>query len=302
MSPLTIDEARALLPAFALDALEPLEREAMLDALQRFPDLHAELDTFVKTVHTLGTSETVTPAPGLRDRFLHRLANADATAVPAAETSAAAPEAAPGPSFAAGSVAPTPSSARTLHLAPARPMWRRVVPLIVTAALAATVVVLVRTQAALRNELDAARSAYTKGQSTIAERDQALAEKEAVLRTLLGGGDALLVVNMGVPNATGPGMQFFWNVKDGRGVLHAFRLPQTAQGRAYQLWLIRDGQPVPSRVFTPEGDGTTTLFDIELPQSTTGVTAVAVTEEPAGGSKLPTTQPFLVGTVSTRSQ
>lgn len=162
--------------------------------------------------------------------------------------------------------------------------------------------VLVRTQASLRSELDAARTAYTKGQSTIAERDQALAEKEAVLRTLLGGGDALLVVNMGVPNATGPGMQFFWNVKDGRGVLHAFRLPQTAQGRAYQLWLIRDGQPVPSRVFTPDGDGSTTLFDIELPQSTTGVTAVAVTEEPAGGSKLPTTQPFLVGTVSTRSQ
>lgn len=285
MNPLTIDDARALLPAFALDALDGAEQEAMLDALQRFPELHAELDTFVKTVHTLGTTETVAPAPDLRERFLHRLANDDVDAVPTT----------PAPVASA-------SPARVQQQAPVHSKWRRVVPFIALTALAATVVVLVRTQASLRSELDAARTAYTKGQSTIAERDQALAEKEAVLRTLLGGGDALLVVNMGVPNATGPGMQFFWNVKDGRGVLHAFRLPQTAQGRAYQLWLIRDGQPVPSRVFTPDGDGSTTLFDIELPQSTTGVTAVAVTEEPAGGSKLPTTQPFLVGTVSTRSQ
>ncbi|HEY0931724.1 MAG TPA: anti-sigma factor [Gemmatimonas sp.] len=291
MTPFTIDDARALLPAFALDALDPPERQAMLDALQRFPELHAELDTFVKTVHTLGTSETVMPAPGLRDRFLQRLATADPDAPPT--------DAAPAMAASSGDRL----QHRSTHRPSARrPLWRRVAPLLVTAALAATVVVLVRSQASLRNELDAARLAYTKGQSTIAERDQALAEKEAVLRTLLGGGDALLVVNMGVPNATGPGMQFFWNVKDGRGVLHAFRLPQTAQGRAYQLWLIRDGQPVPSRVFTPDGDGSTTLFDIELPQSTTGVTAVAVTEEPAGGSKLPTTQPFLVGTVSTRSQ
>jgi len=285
VNPLTIDDARALLPAFALDALDGAEQEAMLDALQRFPELHAELDTFVKTVHTLGTTETVAPAPDLRERFLHRLANDDVDAVPTT----------PAPVASA-------SPARVRQQAPVHSKWRRVVPFIALTALAATVVVLVRTQASLRSELDAARTAYTKGQSTIAERDQALAEKEAVLRTLLGGGDALLVVNMGVPNATGPGMQFFWNVKDGRGVLHAFRLPQTAQGRAYQLWLIRDGQPVPSRVFTPDGDGSTTLFDIELPQSTTGVTAVAVTEEPAGGSKLPTTQPFLVGTVSTRSQ
>lgn len=63
MNPLTIDDARALLPAFALDALDGAEQEAMLDALQRFPELHAELDTFVKTVHTLGTTETVAPAP-----------------------------------------------------------------------------------------------------------------------------------------------------------------------------------------------------------------------------------------------
>ena len=285
MNPLTIDDARALLPAFALDALDGAEQEAMLDALQRFPELHAELATFVKTVHTLGTTETVAPAPDLRERFLHRLANDDVDAVPTT----------PAPVASA-------SPARVRQQAPVHSKWRRVVPFIALTALAATVVVLVRTQASLRSELDAARTAYTKGQSTIAERDQALAEKEAVLRTLLGGGDALLVVNMGVPNATGPGMQFFWNVKDGRGVLHAFRLPQTAPGRADQLWLIRDGQPVPSRVFTPDGDGSTTLFDIELPQSTTGVTAVAVTEEPAGGSKLPTTQPFLVGTVSTRSQ
>ncbi|MBL0938031.1 MAG: anti-sigma factor [Gemmatimonadaceae bacterium] len=290
MNSFTIDEARALLPAFALDALDPPERDAMQEALQRFPDLHAELETFVKTVHTLGTTDSATPAPGLRDRFLQRLAEVDAGTGSGDETSA--PSAIPR----------IARSSATLPPVIARPRWRRTAPLLLTAALAATVVVLLRSQATLRDELNLARSAYTKGLSTIAERDQALAEKEAVLRTLLGGGDALLVVNMGVPNATGPGMQFFWNVKDGRGVMHAFRLPQTAQGRAYQLWLIQNGQPVPSRVFVPDGDGNTTQFDIQLPQSTKGVTAVAVTEEPAGGSKLPTTQPFLVGTVVTRSQ
>lgn len=298
MNSFTIDEARALLPAFALDALDPLDREAMQEALQRFPDLHAELETFVKTVHSLGTADSTTPAPELRDRFLQRLAAADAGTGLGEQASVPSASSRPAPDLAVVSG----TMARTAEPVVARPRWRRTAPLLLTAALAATVVVLLRSQATLRDELRLARSAYTKGLGTIAERDQALAEKEAVLRTLLGGGDALLVVNMGVPNAAGPGMQFFWNVKDGRGVMHAFRLPQTAQGRAYQLWLIQDGQPVPSRVFVPDGDGNTTQFDIQLPQSTKGVTAVAVTEEPAGGSKLPTTQPFLVGTVVTRSQ
>ena len=64
--------------------------------------------------------------------------------------------------------------------------------------------------------------------------------------------------------------------------------------RTYELWVIdAKGKPRPAGVFLPDADGTKLLI---VPQDVNGDT-LAVTEEPLGGSALPTTAPFVTGSV-----
>jgi anti-sigma-K factor RskA len=63
-------------------------------------------------------------------------------------------------------------------------------------------------------------------------------------------------------------------------------------GRTFELWVIdRTGKTRPAGVFLPEADGTKLLV---VPQDVSGDT-LAVTDEPIGGSLLPTTTPFVTG-------
>jgi hypothetical protein len=102
----------------------------------------------------------------------------------------------------------------------------------------------------------------------------------------------------GADSVVGPGIQFFWNEKKQVAMLHAFRLKPAPAGRAYQLWLIRDGKAVPSRVFNSDPDGHALVENIAVPANARGVTQVLLTEEPAGGSPQPTTKPFLGGALA----
>lgn len=73
-------------------------------------------------------------------------------------------------------------------------------------------------------------------------------------------------------------------------------LPQPADGKIYELWLIPDnGQPVAAAVFTPDLGGEHVAV---LARTLHGFKAVAVTEEAApSGARAPTQQPQLSGAV-----
>ncbi len=79
-------------------------------------------------------------------------------------------------------------------------------------------------------------------------------------------------------------------------VFLASRLPDLQPGRSYQLWLMRRSSPaiVSGGVFRPNPSGGAT-FEIKDAAALSGLTAMAVTEEPAGGSPLPTGHKILVG-------
>ena len=91
-----------------------------------------------------------------------------------------------------------------------------------------------------------------------------------------------------------PGMQLFYDRQRERAIIHGFRLPQVPENRAYQLWFIRDGKPVPSVTFKPEADGHARVEQIPVPAGG-DVSAAAVTVEPESGSTQPTMPIFLVG-------
>lgn len=125
---------------------------------------------------------------------------------------------------------------------------------------------------------------------------QSLARRETTLNSILEADRDLRVASVTADDtASDAGIQFFWNARQRRGVVHAFRMPPAAPGRAYQVWLLQDGKPVSVSVFNTDADGHALVDQLTLPASSGGATMVLVTEEPSTGSPLPTGQPFMRG-------
>jgi anti-sigma-K factor RskA len=78
-----------------------------------------------------------------------------------------------------------------------------------------------------------------------------------------------------------------------RAVLVAENMPPVPEGKTYQIWVIKGDTPQPSGLFEPRGNAIAAV--VENPVE--GADTVAVTVEPEGGSKKPTTNPMLVGKV-----
>ena len=75
---------------------------------------------------------------------------------------------------------------------------------------------------------------------------------------------------------------------DGSGAIRRSGLPAPAAGRTYQLWSITPRGPVSAGVIG--ADPTTRTF-----RAAPAATALAITDEPAGGSRAPTTTPLVAG-------
>jgi anti-sigma-K factor RskA len=134
----------------------------------------------------------------------------------------------------------------------------------------------------------------TRLEQTLAERQQQLAAREATLNAILEPGVELYQLTAsGDPD---PRIQLFWDRERNRAIVHGFRLKPVPAGRAYQLWFIKDGKPVPSVTFKPEPTGRAKIEQVPVPADGK-VSAAAVTIEPESGSTQPTLPILLVGTL-----
>jgi type II secretory pathway pseudopilin PulG len=82
-------------------------------------------------------------------------------------------------------------------------------------------------------------------------------------------------------------------VRSAGRLLIALHLPALPKGKTYQAWTLRRGAKTvtPSITFAPDAGG---LALVELPEPAGNVAAVAVSVEPEGGSKQPTSKPTFV--------
>jgi anti-sigma factor RsiW len=85
--------------------------------------------------------------------------------------------------------------------------------------------------------------------------------------------------------------------KNGRAVLMAKGLPPPPAGKAYQLWFIAGGKPMPGRVFTTDDSGAGTLED-QIPPEARNAAVFAITLEPEKGVQSPTGQIYLSSSTS----
>jgi anti-sigma-K factor RskA len=93
------------------------------------------------------------------------------------------------------------------------------------------------------------------------------------------------------------GVEAMWHSKLGI-VVTGQRVAAPAGNRVYQLWLIpkvAGGKPIPSLVVRPDEEGKIVLLVAHPPDAMDATKALAITEEPEGGSQSPTTTPSWVG-------
>lgn len=142
----------------------------------------------------------------------------------------------------------------------ARRWWRALAPVV---AVAATISLLGTTIALVR--------------STERQRDY-----ERIVAALVRDPDALSLRGPGGAEAT-------LASSDGGLVLVAVDLGEAPRGRDYQLWLMKDGVPAPSVTFDVSGS----VVVVESEDDLQGYEGAAITVEPDGGSRQPTTDPVL---------
>ncbi len=232
---------RDLAPAYAMGTLPLPERVAFEAALAAHPWLREEVEAHRAVLDALATSERLAPPPALKARTMARLASAD----PLADVAA-------GLAPAVSAVAPARSGVTAAITAPATRPPRRLVPLGLAAALAASLLVALvqsvgRTRAESRLATTAAELAQLR--RTVAAQDTRLRDAETTLASVLDPAGDLTVVRLTATGERVPGVRFYWNRATRRGVLRVAGLDRAPEGKAYQLWLIRDGTPVPRPVF-----------------------------------------------------
>jgi anti-sigma-K factor RskA len=97
-----------------------------------------------------------------------------------------------------------------------------------------------------------------------------------------------------------PRLEATWHPKMGIFVTGE-KIPMPGSHRVLQLWLIPKApgsKPMPSRTFWPDAQGKVVVMVDDPPEVMAETKALAVTEEPAGGSAQPTSTPMWVGGVS----
>ncbi len=128
-----------------------------------------------------------------------------------------------------------------------------------------------------------------------ADRDrlaQDVEQYQRVLRILAGPETRAVSLT-----ATGnPRVHAYWNQQLGL-VLAGSDLTPPAPERTLQLWIVpKDGAPVSVDVFRPGDDGGALV--VAAPEfAIEDAAALAISDEPAGGSPAPTTTPIWVGPV-----
>jgi anti-sigma-K factor RskA len=257
------DSPQDLTAAYALGALSPEETRRFEAFLATSAEARREVEEYreVAALLALGGTDAAAAPPSLRDRVLARVADEKGRTLPAPARSVPAPR---------------QSSA----------VW---------VALAASLLLAVGLGAGLasaRGRLAAIEAELAARQVTLAQVQQQLAERQATLNAILEPGVQMFqLTSSGDPE---PGIQLFWDRQRQLAIVHGFSLKPLPAGKAYQLWFIKDGAPVPSVTFKPGPAGAATIERIPVPDGG-AISAAAVTVEPEAGSTQPTSPIVMVG-------
>jgi hypothetical protein len=165
-----------------------------------------------------------------------------------------------------------------------------------TIALAASLALLARAEILQRTErarLEAQSIAFGRALDSLRA---VIADRNALL-TSLAGPDVRLVRLASAQSAL-PRALMFWNQATNAWTFVAHNLAPLKPGRTYQLWLVTPTAKISAGTFdvSPAGDA---IVQATYALDRKALSAVAVTEEPAGGVPAPTGEIVVVGSAGT---
>jgi len=291
---MTHEQAREALEALALDALDASERDAVMAHVATCATCRSELVALERTANELAYAATPLPMPlAQRDRIRARLMARAGADRESREPLAVVPPL----RVEAGNVPPAPADVTPLR--PYMPVRRAPGPAAWMAMAAGLVAILgvgaflnaSRERAALREALLAARAANGTQLAALDSLRASLASRERMITNLIG--PQVAVMTLASTDPASPTGRMFWDQQHNAWTLVAHRVPMPKAGRTYQMWLVTPTAKISAGTFMPSPDGEVMMqATYALPKDS--LAAVAVTDEPMGGSPQPTTAPFLV--------
>lgn len=254
--------------AYALNAMNPDEREAFERALAASPETRDEVAGLADTATLLGNAvDPVDPPASLKVGIMQKIASTPQlprleSPAPAAETATPTRDAA-APAPLAGATSTTPAG----RTAAARWFTRPLVAAAGIAAMLGLVVGGIATSALMASPSDTTAADQLAAINAAEDRQQAVA-------TVSGGGTATLV----------------WSNTMLASALIVDGLEPLPASEVYELWYIGESGPRAAGTFTVDENGTTwRVLDGDMQAAD----KVAITVEPAGGSEQPTTDPIV---------
>ena len=150
----------------------------------------------------------------------------------------------------------------------------------------------------LNNEIRDAnnRAAVLRDEHKKTEQELALAKREAMI--LMDPSSVKIALKSG--NAQGPQLEAKWHSQLGVVVMGE-NIPMPSPHHVLQLWFIpkkAGAMPMPSMMIRPDANGKFVLLVSNPPESMDATKALAISEEPEGGSPWPSNPPRYSGGVS----
>jgi hypothetical protein len=282
-NPATHAEARELLAAVALDATTSEEREAVLAHVVVCDECTRELGELRDAAQSMAQLAPQTPMDPARQARVRAQLMAR-TAERSQSTGAPSQRRAPGSTI---SMPPRRTRFTTTRLIAAAAI------VLIGVALGLYGVTASQRADAMRRDNQRLLAAQRGLERQIAARDSAIADRQSLLDAMTGPG--VQVIEAGATNARQPAAKMFWDQPTDQWTFVAHNLPRTAPNRTYQLWLITRAQrKISAGVFATNGSGDA-LVIAHYALARDALAAIAVTDEPAGGSPQPTSTPVLLG-------
>jgi len=265
-APMSHEEALELAGLYALDALTPDERAAVDAHLAACSEDHTEFATLGGVAPALAAvAEPVDAPQSLKANVI------------AAYRADVAPKLVSTPAR-----VPAPVVRPVIADAPRPRRWQA--PNWMGWAAAAVAVVLLAVISVyglnLRQQVDQAKQRADQ----LAQAVAAMTAPGSQVAVLHGSGAAAGVSGFAAFPASGTGYVVMTDV------------PAAPSGMTYQAWFIADGKPSSAGTMAPTSDGNVVAAGVT---PTPGASVVAVTLEPEGGSDQPTSDPIIVGNITT---
>lgn len=267
------EDYKEMLAAQALNALDAADTPALKTHLQNCSECRSQLreweDTAAGLAFAAQEGKALEPSRELRNRILEAARN-DAAVVDWSE------EATQG-DHARGSNVVALSSARLRTWTPAQ-TWGAIAASLVLLVLLASLFV-------LWNQNRTATQELARLSEQVRDAQQQLSRQREAIEIMAAPGTRMseLAGTSMMPDAHA----MLAYDKSGRAILMAKGLPPPPAGKAYQLWFITGGRPMPGKVFTTDASGAATMND-QVPVEARDTAVFAITLEPENGVRLPT--------------